>query len=142
MSNMMRRNLLKSDKGFTLLEVLVASVILSVALLGTAGFLITVVRSDKISNEMSTAVVLAQARMEDLFQQGYLATAATIPSGQTTHTTSENYNTIANYPKFKRATTVYSTGTHGALGVQVLVTCKAFGEHSYTAKTILSRDIK
>ena len=127
----------KNNAAFTLLEVLVAMLILSVGLMGTAGFLIKVIRTDKLSKEMSASVVLAQSQMERLFQEGYLEVVSDVGTSQI-----EAYNTIAGYPDFKRTTIVSSTGTPGALGLTVTVDYKAFGEHTYTAKTILSRDIQ
>ena len=138
---MIRKKMLKNDTGFTLLEVLVAAVILSIGLMGTAGFLTKVIRSDKLSNEMGTATVLAQAKMEELFQAGYLDTVDDVGT-----TTTENYNSITfagtSYPDFERETSILNIGTNGALGITVRINYKAFGEHSFTARTILSREIK
>jgi type IV pilus assembly protein PilV len=132
------KRIMKTNPGFTLIEVLVALVILSVGLLGTAAFLTNIIKSDKLSNEMSTAVVLAQDKMEDLFQAAYLGI---IDDMGVPGTTNENLS-ASGYPDFERITSTFSTGTAGALGVAVTVNYKAFGDHSYTVRTIVSRDIK
>lgn len=55
-----------SQKGFTLLEVLVALVILSVGLLGMASLTASVVRTNSFSDDFTTATALAQDKLEEL----------------------------------------------------------------------------
>ena len=61
----------RNNSGFTLMEVLVAMVILSVGLLGTAALTIKIINSNKLSNMISTATVLAQDKMEEIRGVGY-----------------------------------------------------------------------
>ena len=56
----------RSEKGFTLIEVLVAIVILSVGLLGMASLSVTIIKGNRLSNALTTATTLAQQRMEDI----------------------------------------------------------------------------
>ena len=60
-----------NNSGFTLMEVLVAMVILSVGLLGTAALTTKIINSNKLSNMISTATVLAQDKMEEINRLGY-----------------------------------------------------------------------
>ncbi len=83
-------------KGFTLIEIMVAITLLSVGLLGMAGLTVGIMRGSALSSEVTTATVLAQAKMEDIKRVGY--------SGATEIT--EDYNSIAGYPLFKRDTVV------------------------------------
>jgi len=83
-------------KGFTLIEIMVAITLLSVGLLGMAGLTVGIMRGNALSSEVTTATVLAQAKMEDIKRVGY--------SGATEIT--EDYNSIAGYPLFKRDTVV------------------------------------
>ena len=62
---------LHDNNGFTLIEVLVAMVILSVGLLGTAALITGIIRSNKVSNRITTATVLAQDKMEEIKNAGY-----------------------------------------------------------------------
>ena len=60
-----------NNKGFTLIEVLVAMVILSVGLLGTAALITGIINGNKVSNRITTATVLAQDKMEEIKSVGY-----------------------------------------------------------------------
>ncbi|MBW2570426.1 MAG: prepilin-type N-terminal cleavage/methylation domain-containing protein [Deltaproteobacteria bacterium] len=58
---------IENNKGFTLIEVLVAMVILSVGLLGTAALITTgIINGNKVSNRITTATVLGQDKMEEI----------------------------------------------------------------------------
>ena len=62
---------LHSSNGFTLIEVLVAMVILSIGLLGTAALITGIIKSNQVSNRITTATVLAQDKMEEIKSVGY-----------------------------------------------------------------------
>jgi len=61
----------QSERGFTLIEVLVAIVILSVGLLGMATLTIAIIQGNKLSNDLTTATTLAQDKMEDIRRMDY-----------------------------------------------------------------------
>jgi type IV pilus assembly protein PilV len=56
----------KEREGFTLLEVLIAIVILTVGLLGMASLTVGIINGNKFSNDTTTATTLAQDRFEDI----------------------------------------------------------------------------
>ncbi len=62
---------LKQQRGVTLLEILIAMVILSVGLLGIAGLTIGVIQGNAYSKHVSTATVVAEAKLEDIRRAGY-----------------------------------------------------------------------
>ena len=62
---------IENNKGFTLIEVLVAMVILSVGLLGTAALITGIINSNKLSNRITNATTLAQDKMEEIKRDGY-----------------------------------------------------------------------
>ncbi|MEE8400189.1 MAG: prepilin-type N-terminal cleavage/methylation domain-containing protein [Desulfobacterales bacterium] len=64
-----------NDKGFNLIEVLVAMVILSVGLMGTASLVIGIIRANHMSKQISMATTIAQDQMESVIQAGYEAAA-------------------------------------------------------------------
>ena len=60
-----------SSKGFTLLEVLVAIVILSVGLLGMACLAGSIIGYNQFADQVTTATTLAQDKIEELKNEGY-----------------------------------------------------------------------
>jgi len=59
------------DNGFTLIEVLIAIVILSVGLLGMASLTVAIIKGNKLSSDLTTATTLAQDKMEDIRRTSY-----------------------------------------------------------------------
>ena len=57
---------LKNQKGFTLMEVMIAVIILSVALLALAGLQIVSIRGNSFGGTMTEAITLARDKIEDL----------------------------------------------------------------------------
>ena len=55
-----------NKKGFSLIEVLVALVILSIAILATAGLMVTTTKNNSFGKNMTEAATLAQDKMEEL----------------------------------------------------------------------------
>ncbi len=56
----------QEEKGFTLLEVMVALVILIIGLMSVLSLVTSVIRGNAFSNKMTTATILAQDKMEEL----------------------------------------------------------------------------
>jgi len=73
------------QSGFTLLEVLVAIVILTIGLLGTAGLTTGVIRGNHYSKNITSATAAAQTKLEAIKSGGYTnATSANFPSDTVT----------------------------------------------------------
>ncbi|MDQ6982499.1 MAG: prepilin-type N-terminal cleavage/methylation domain-containing protein [Mariprofundus sp.] len=79
--------------GFTLIEILVALVIISVAVLSIGSFTISIVSSDQVSRERATAVSLAEQILEywQHDTNDYAPLIATADCGLTTSTTAPAY---------------------------------------------------
>ena len=59
-------NLAKDKRGFSLVEVLIAMVVLSVAMMGLATLQVRCMRSNDLANRTTQAANLAQIKMEEL----------------------------------------------------------------------------
>ena len=88
------------DKGFNLIEVLIAMIILSVGMLGTASLIVGVVRGNQASKHVTTATTLAQDTMEQILNAGWSG----LPSSNSTAT--QDYGQISGYDNYKRVTTI------------------------------------
>jgi len=65
-----------NDNGFTLIEVLIAIVILSVGLLGMASLTVGIINGNRFSNDLTTATTLAQDKMEEIRGASYSSVAS------------------------------------------------------------------
>jgi len=126
------RRLRDNNSGFTLIEVLAAMLILSVGLLGIAALITGIISSNKLSNRISTATVIAQDKMEQIRMTGYSG----MPVSDTT--TTEDYNSITNYSLYKRVTfTEVANPDAGMKKITVTVSWDA-DAHSVELKTIIA----
>ena len=89
------------EGGWNLIELMVALVIISVGLLGTAALLTGTIQGNQTSKNVTIATILAKDKMEDLSSKPY----STLPSEDTTDT--EDYGTITDYEAYKRVTKTY-----------------------------------
>ena len=89
----------KKNGGFTLTEVLIAVVILSVGLLGLSAMTVAMTKSQAFGNKLTTATALAQKKLEEIKNTSYTdVVSANYPL--------EGYNTIPRYPQFSRSVTI------------------------------------
>src|SRR5262249_6979379 len=94
----MQRHPLHTQHGFSLPELLIAMVVLSIALLGLLRATVSMLTVHTANERSVHAAALLQDRMETLKHAGY--------SGAATVSSTENYGTIAQYSTYKRETTV------------------------------------
>ena len=137
------------DNGFTLIEVLIAIVILSVGLLGMASLTVGIIKGNKFSNNLSTATTLAQDKMEDIRRLGYSGPPTTeTPVTEAYGTITDASGTILpEYAAYERVTVadMYTTGTAwppaGMKAVTVTVNWKDSNQivHSVILKTALAQ---
>ena len=85
----------RSSGGFSLIELLVAMLILSTGLLGLGRLTVGVIEGNRSSRHRSVATLLAQDRIE-----GLKGLAGATPGS------TEDYGTIPGFPSYKRVTAV------------------------------------
>jgi prepilin-type N-terminal cleavage/methylation domain-containing protein len=89
----------KHEHGFTLSEVLIAIVVLSVGLLGLSAMMIVATNSLAFSKKLTTATTLAQDKLEEI---KYATYASVVPANHPV----EDYKTIPGFAQFKREVTI------------------------------------
>ncbi|MHB8092531.1 MAG: prepilin-type N-terminal cleavage/methylation domain-containing protein [Syntrophales bacterium] len=68
--------LMRTENGFTLIEIMIAIMLLVVALLGMVSVTTMVINGNALSKRMTTATTLAKDKMEDWKNMGYSGMAA------------------------------------------------------------------
>lgn len=118
----------RHNDGFTLMEVLVAMVVLTLGLLGLSNFTIGVIKGNSYSKNVTTATVVAQQQIEQAQRIGYanandLAGTATVSMGGV---------------NFTRTTTV--SNSTPAVNMKTLVVSVSWnpGNYSVGLNTIIS----
>lgn len=84
-----------NNEGFSLIEIMVSLVVISIGLLGTAALITGIIKGNQASKKITIATTLAMDRVEYLASLSY----SNLPSSGT-----EDYGDIADYPNFKRET--------------------------------------
>ena len=121
---------LQETNGFTLIEILIATVIITIVSLGATTLTVGIMHGNSFSKRLTTATTLVQDSLEDVKRRGY-ANVGTAPGIQ-------NYGTIANFSGYKRVVTVTNdTPAAKMKTVNVIVYWDA-DQHSTQASTILS----
>jgi len=86
----MKARFLRGSQGFTLLEVVIAMLILAIALLGLAGLQVVAVQGNSLASQMTEATMLAQDQLEQLITTPF--TTLTGGANNVTGATGVGYN--------------------------------------------------
>lgn len=127
------RRLTTGTNGFTLLEVLIAILVLTIGLMGMEALTVAIIKGNKQGNRMTTATTLAQDKMEAVRILGYSG----MPSSDTDVT--EGYNTISNYPFHKRVTSTYINNPDTGMKKVTVTVYWDSDAHSVDFQTILAQ---
>lgn len=126
------RTIIGDTHGISLLEVLVAMMLVSVVVLGMAGFGTVAIEGLAISKKMTTAILLAQDSLEEIRRLGYR------PALSEERSRNEAYGAIPHAPLFERiVTTNPNTPASGLQTITVKVAWDS-GRHSISLATILA----
>jgi prepilin-type N-terminal cleavage/methylation domain-containing protein len=129
---------LSDQRGFTLIELFIAIVVLTIGLLGTAALTTGVVRGNLSAKNMTTATAIAQSCFEENRRVGY-ASAGAVPAGGSNSCVSGNATVTVNGLAFTRTLAIdASVFNIKELTVTVSWSEGATGTKSITLKTILA----
>lgn len=124
--------------GFTLIEVFIAIVILTVGLLGTAALTTGVVRGNLSGKNLTTATAIAQSCFEENRRVGY-SSAGSVPAGGTNSCVTGNATVTLGGVAYTRNLAIdTSVSNIKTLTVTVTWSEGAVGTKSITLKTILA----
>ncbi len=124
-------HVLKTDAAFTLIEVMIGMVILTIVSLGLMSLTVSIIRGNAFSRRMTTASTLAQDKIEQVKRLGY--------ANANTAVGTENYGSITDFPGFKRVTVIENdTPTTNVRTVTVTVSWSA-DTHAVASKTIVAQ---
>ena len=126
------------EKGFTLLEIFIAILLLTVGLLGTAALTTGVVRGNVSSRLLTSATAIAQSCLEENRRVGY-ASAGAVPSGGTNSCLTGNATVSVNGVSYTRSLAI-DTSVSNVKTLTVTVTWSegSVGSKSINMKTILA----
>lgn len=124
--------------GFTLIEIFIAIVLLTVGLLGTAALTTGVVRGNLASKNMTTATAIAQTCLEENRRVGY-SSAGAVPSGGSNSCVTGTAAVISGTVSFSRTLTIDTSVTNiKTLSVAVSWSEGAVGTKSVSLVTIMA----
>jgi type IV pilus assembly protein PilV len=130
--------MVSNEKGFTLLEIFIAILLLTVGLLGTAALTTGVVRGNVGSRLLTNATAIAQSCLEENRRVGY-ASAGAVPSGGTNSCLTGNATVSVNGVSYTRNLAIDSSVTNvKTLTVTVTWSEGSVGSKSLSMKTILA----
>lgn len=128
---------MRNTRGFTIIEVLFAAVILAVALLGIAGMFPTAYGNVDRSGDQTAAVGLAQERIEWLRNQPLNSNALGDVTGDTTETLADEYAGYTRTTQITNGTPLAATPPDGT--IQMMVTVTTPGGRSVQLVSLIAR---
>ena len=116
----------KHNKGFTLVEVMIAIVILTIGLLALASVTVMVIKGNSLNKMMTTATTLANQQLETLKNTSYNSVAS-----------SSEWSTVTGFSGYERRWQVTTSGNQKAIVMEVRWLWLG-SYHQVTLNTIIS----
>ena len=127
-------NCARNQQGLSLLEILIAMVVVFLALLGFAGFSVVAHTGMSASEKMTRAVILAQEKMEDVQREG-------IPPGLISQSTNrEPYGSIVGALHHQRILTIIPDDPMPGLHTVTIQVQWDNGAHATSLKTFMIQE--
>jgi prepilin-type N-terminal cleavage/methylation domain-containing protein len=90
------------DRGFTVIEVLIAMIILTVALVSMAELMAVTLRLQQLGRNQTSAVRLAQDKIDELMSQNWAAAPQLVVGGSLTADQADHFDTPPTAVNYKR----------------------------------------
>jgi len=127
-----------NQEGFTLIEIFITIVLLTIGLLGTAALTTGVVRGNLASKNMTTATAIAQTCVEENRRVGY-SSAGAVPAGGSNSCVAGTATVTSGSLSFSRTLTINTSVTNiKTLTVAVSWSEGAVGTKSVSLVTIMA----
>ena len=124
----------RNQQGLSLLEIMIAMVVVFLALLGFAGFSVVAHTGMSASEKMTRAVTLAQEKMEDIQREG-------VPPGLITQwINTESYGSIAGALHHQRVMTIIPDDPMPGLHTVTIQVQWDNGVHTTSLKTYMTQE--
>jgi prepilin-type N-terminal cleavage/methylation domain-containing protein len=107
----------RSERGFTLVETLIASIVLTVALVALAELLAVSVRMHQIGRDSASAARLAQDKFEEMMKMNFNTNPAIQVGGNLATNTANYFDVPANSGYTRRWTVVAGPGANPRLRI-------------------------
>jgi prepilin-type N-terminal cleavage/methylation domain-containing protein len=90
------------DRGFTVIEVLIAMIILTVALVSMAELMAVTLRLQQLGRNQTSAIRLAQDKIDELMSQNWAAAPQLVVGGSLTADQADHFDTPPTAVNYKR----------------------------------------
>lgn len=127
------------SRGFTLIEIMIATFLFTVALLGIASLATVVIKGNVLSKQISTSTALAQQKLEDNINLGYISLATSTPPPEDYGEIKAADGTTTLYSGYKRISVVEPGPVERTLVLTVTVIRKS-DNVSVSFYTIIGND--